>query len=122
MWFDENSLSPDTSWSNAWLEKALRSAVRDVYREGNLEDLTVKRVRKATERLHNMSEDFFKSHTYWKQKSKDVIQSEVVGFRRANVNIPSTHRISRTLYHMSLHPPNPFPSRVPKALLQRNLK
>ena len=60
------------------LESALRDVVRRCYKNRNLESLTVKRVRKAAEEKLGLEEDFFKNDDWWKEKSKTVIQSEVV--------------------------------------------
>ena len=65
--------------SNVGLEKALRHTVQETYKAGNLEDITIKRVRKAAEVKLDLREGFFKSHSDWNQKSKEIIQSEVVG-------------------------------------------
>lgn len=64
--------------SHAKLERALREAVRDVYKNGDLENLTVKRIRKAVQEKLALEEDFFKTNDHWKDESKSVIQSEVV--------------------------------------------
>lgn len=64
--------------NDAKLERALRDAVRDVYKNGDLENLTVKRIRKAVQEKLALEEDFFKSNDQWKEESKVVIQSEVV--------------------------------------------
>ena len=64
--------------NDAKLERALRDAVRDVYKNGDLENLTVKRIRKAVQEKLALEEDFFKSNDQWKEESKSVIQSEVV--------------------------------------------
>ncbi|KAL9102525.1 MAG: hypothetical protein Q9163_002334 [Psora crenata] len=73
----ESSLStaraPDTQ-----IERALRNAVRKVYKRGDLENLTFKRIRKSVEERLDLEEDFFKSDASWKDKSKALIQSEVV--------------------------------------------
>ncbi|MCJ1285738.1 hypothetical protein MMC26_005079 [Xylographa opegraphella] len=57
------------------LEQSLRNAVRGVYEKGNLEELTVKRMRKAVEKDLNLQEDFFKK-PMWKDKSKQIIEEE----------------------------------------------
>ncbi|MCJ1432604.1 hypothetical protein MMC27_001961 [Xylographa pallens] len=57
------------------LEESLRNAVRDVYKRGDLEELTVKRMRKAVEKDLNLQEDFFKKPA-WKDKSKQIIEEE----------------------------------------------
>ncbi len=59
------------------LEKALRDKVQETYRLGNLEELTVKRIRSATEQELGLYEGYFKDKT-WKDKSKRIIESEVV--------------------------------------------
>ena len=72
-----SSLS-DPPASEETLENALRSAVRSVYRKGDLEDLTLKRLRKAAEQDLGLESDFFKNDATWKIRSKSVIESEVV--------------------------------------------
>ncbi len=76
---DSESSGYNFTPSNLKLEKALRETVRQIYKVGNLEDLTIRRVRKAVEEELDLREGFFKAHSDWNQKSKDVVQSEVVG-------------------------------------------
>ena len=64
--------------ADATLEQALRVAVRKVYKSKNLVNLTVKRIRKSVEGDLDLQDDFFKNDPVWKEKSKTVIQSEVV--------------------------------------------
>ncbi len=73
----DSSLS-DGAPSEAVLEQALRNAVREVYRSGDLDNLTVKRIRKSVEADLDLQDDFFKNDLAWKDRSKNVIQSEVV--------------------------------------------
>ncbi len=73
----------DTSISDgtppmAVLEQALRNAVKEVYRSGDLDNLTVKRIRKSVEADLKLQDDFFKNDPEWKEESKIIIQSEVV--------------------------------------------
>ena len=75
---DSSSLS-DAMPSNSVLEDALRNAVQKIYRSRNLEDLTVKRVRRAVEKQLVLEDDYFKNDSFWKEKSKSIILSEVVG-------------------------------------------
>lgn len=72
-----SSLSDGTP-SEVVLEQALRNAVREVYRNGDLDNLTVKRIRKSVEASLDLQDDFFKNDPTWKEDSKTVIQSEVV--------------------------------------------
>ena len=74
----DSSLSNDTP-PDVTIEQALRHSVQSVFRNGNIEDLTVKRIRNFTEKDLELPEDFFKTDHVWKDKSKAVIQSEVVG-------------------------------------------
>ena len=73
----DSSLSNGTP-SEGVLEQALRNAVREVYRSGNLDNLTVKRIRQSVETEFDLQDDFFKIEPGWKGRSKTVIQSEVV--------------------------------------------
>lgn len=60
------------------MEKALRDAVARIYHEGNMEDLTVKRVRAAAESSLGLDEGFFKADAGWKARSDGIIKDEVV--------------------------------------------
>lgn len=59
------------------LENALRAKVRQIFRLGNLDELTVKRVRRAVETELGLELDHFKDDA-WREKSKSIIESEVV--------------------------------------------
>ena len=73
----DSSLS-DGAPSQRVLQQALRNAVREVYRSGDLDNLTVKRIRKSVEADLGLQDDFFKNDPAWKDESKIIIQSEVV--------------------------------------------
>lgn len=73
----DSSLS-DGAPSQRVLQQALRNAVREVYRSGDLDNLTVKRIRKSVEADLDLQDDFFKNDPAWKDESKIIIQSEVV--------------------------------------------
>lgn len=68
----------DQSPSDERLEKGLRDAVTKIVRTGELENLTVKRVRLATESALGLEEGFFKSHNKWKSRSEQIIKAEAV--------------------------------------------
>jgi hypothetical protein len=72
---EQPSVPPDDA-----LEKALREAVATIFKAGNLEELTVKRVRLAVEKKLGLEEGFFKSTGEWKARSDRVIKDEVVRF------------------------------------------
>ncbi|GMF71250.1 unnamed protein product [Aspergillus oryzae] len=65
------------------LEKALRDTVAKIYKSGNMEELTVKRVRMAAEKVLGVEEGFFKGSSIWKSKSDQIIKDEVVQDKRA---------------------------------------
>jgi len=75
---DEIGESPSNKYSNDRLEQGLRDTVKRVFRSGNLEELTVKRVRLATEATLGLEQGFFKGHEEWKSRSETVIKEEVV--------------------------------------------
>lgn len=56
----------------------MRDIVARLFRHGQLEDLTVKRVRKAAEEELDLPVDYLKSNSEWKDRSKDIISEEVV--------------------------------------------
>jgi hypothetical protein len=49
-----------------------------VFRIDNLEELTVKRVRLATEKALGLDKGFFKGDERWKTKSDQIIKNEAV--------------------------------------------
>ena len=59
------------------LEEELRQVVRNIYKAGNLDELTVKRVRCAAETSLALSDGFYKEPA-WKERSKAIIESEAV--------------------------------------------
>ena len=64
--------------SNTTLERALRQTVQTIYDGGDLAELTVKRVRRATEVDLELREGYFKDNSSWKERSKQIIEAEVV--------------------------------------------
>jgi len=56
----------------------LRNTVTRIYENGNLEDLTVRRVREAAEDKLGLERGWFKAHPYWKNRSKELIEQEAV--------------------------------------------
>lgn len=78
MALSDSSLSDDGAPSDLVLEQALRDAVHRIYQRKDLHNLTVKRIRQSVEEDLKLQEDFFKQDSVWKEKSKTIIQSEVV--------------------------------------------
>ena len=74
----DSSLSDAPTRSDGEIVQALQDTVRDVYKEGNLEELTVKRIRKAVEVALGLQDGFFANNKTWKDKSKRIVVSEVV--------------------------------------------
>lgn len=68
---------PDTP-SDQVLEKSLRDQVAAIFKSGNMEELTVKRVRLAAEDTLGLTAGYFKSTGDWKARSEDIIKNEVV--------------------------------------------
>lgn len=60
------------------IEQRLRDTVANIFKSGNLDELTVKRVRLATEEKLGLEQGFFKSHNEWKLRSDEIIKNEVV--------------------------------------------
>lgn len=73
----ESSLS-SAAPSNAILEQALRHVVQLLFQKGNLDELTIKRVRASAETYLDLEDGFYKNDLAWKEESKRIIQSEVV--------------------------------------------
>ncbi|EZF25446.1 hypothetical protein H112_02244 [Trichophyton rubrum D6] len=59
------------------IEQGLRATVAKIYKSGNLDELTVKRVRLATEKILGLEQGVLKAHAEWKQKSDEIIKDEV---------------------------------------------
>ncbi|KAI9707201.1 MAG: hypothetical protein M1836_000161 [Candelina mexicana] len=72
----EGSDAPATGPSDSVLTEALRNAVKKVFKSECLEDLTVKRIRKATEEQLELAEEFFKHDSEWNARSKYIIEEE----------------------------------------------
>jgi len=60
------------------LEKGLRDAVAKIFQSGRVEELTVKRVRLATEKALGLEDGFFKGDEIWKPRSDQIIKQEAV--------------------------------------------
>jgi len=73
----ESDVSPP---SDDRVEDGLRVVVGQIFKSGNHENLTLKRVRKAAEDELNLPANFFRSNDDWKERSKDFITAEVVCF------------------------------------------
>ena len=64
--------------SDSDLTGALRDVVGGIFASGNMDELTVKRVRLAAEKKLGIEEGFFKRDGEWKTRSDQVIKDEVV--------------------------------------------
>jgi hypothetical protein len=64
--------------SDQTLEKGLRDGVAAIFKSGNMEELTVKRVRLAVENKLGLTAGYFKSTGDWKVRSEEIIKDEVV--------------------------------------------
>lgn len=70
---DETSIPNDSE-----IELTLRAIIARIYKSGNHESLTLKRVRNAAEKEIDLPEGFFKQSNEWNEKSKTIIVDEVV--------------------------------------------
>ncbi|CAG7918465.1 unnamed protein product [Penicillium olsonii] len=59
------------------LEKGLRDEVNAIFKSGNIEELTVKRVRLAVENKLGLTAGYFKTTGEWKTRSEEIIKNEV---------------------------------------------
>jgi hypothetical protein len=67
--------------SDSKIKQGLRKVIERIFKSGDHDNLTLKRVRKAVEDELELPEDFFRVDSDWKEKSKDFITAEVVSFR-----------------------------------------
>lgn len=74
----ESEADVPTIPSDEVLEKSLRDEVAAIFKSGNMEELTMKRVRLAAEKKLGLEEGFFKSTGNWKPRSDQIIKDEVV--------------------------------------------
>jgi len=74
---DSNSDDAPIVPSDSTITTALRDAVSACFKNDNLDDLTVKRIRASVVAKLRLTNDFFKSSRKWEGKSKDVIRKEV---------------------------------------------
>ncbi|KAJ5154480.1 uncharacterized protein N7500_009919 [Penicillium coprophilum] len=63
--------------SDQVLEKGLRDQVAAIFKSGNMEELTVKRVRLAVEATLGLTAGYFKTTGDWKARSENIIKEEV---------------------------------------------
>jgi hypothetical protein len=64
--------------SDEALEQSLRDIVAAIFKSGNMDELTVKRVRLAAESSLGLTAGYFKSTDVWKMRSEEIIKDEVV--------------------------------------------
>jgi hypothetical protein len=74
---DADSEAPSAP-SDQVLEKGLRDEVAGIFKSGNMEELTVKRVRLAVENKLGLTTGYLKSTDDWKVRSDEIIKQEVV--------------------------------------------
>jgi hypothetical protein len=75
---ESDALSSAGIPADAELERGLRNAVAKIFKTGNPAELTVKRVRLATEQALGLEEGFFKGDADWKARSDTIIKDEAV--------------------------------------------
>ncbi|KAJ5210685.1 hypothetical protein N7491_010493 [Penicillium cf. griseofulvum] len=73
----ESEAEAPSAPSDKVLERSLRNQVAAIFKSGNMEELTVKRVRLAAEASLGLTEGYFKSTGDWKARSEVIIKNEV---------------------------------------------
>ncbi|KAJ5289053.1 hypothetical protein N7478_002083, partial [Penicillium angulare] len=73
----ESEAEATTTPSDSVLEKGLRDEVAGIFKSGNMEELTVKRVRLSVEKKLGLTEGYFKQTGDWKTRSEEIIKAEV---------------------------------------------
>ncbi|CAI7577301.1 unnamed protein product [Penicillium glandicola] len=96
--------------SDQVLERGLRDQVASIFKSGNMEELTVKRVRLAAEDRLGLTAGYFKSTGDWKVRSERIIKDEVETQDQAMQNPQS---------QASEKPISPPPKPKPTALAKR---
>lgn len=80
--FSDSESESEADVPKALSDKALVQGLRDevaaIFKSGNIDDLTVKRVRLAVEKKLGLEEGFFKSTDDWRSRSDQIIKDEVV--------------------------------------------
>jgi hypothetical protein len=72
--------------SDTELENSLRREVNRANKTGD--DVTLRQIRDASEKKLGLPEGFYKSHSAWKDRSKEVVQDQVVSLREMRM-VPS---------------------------------
>ncbi|CAG7991478.1 unnamed protein product [Penicillium nalgiovense] len=111
--------------SDQTLEKSLRDQVAAIFKSGNMEELTVKRVRLAAEDTLGLTEGYFKSTGDWKARSENVIKDEVVShclhlqrpFRSASEDMTLIATLLQEIQDQAIHnPQSQAPEKSPSPL------
>lgn len=74
------------------LANALRGAVRATFAASDWDNLTVRRIRGNVELSLGLAPNYFKSDAAWKEKSKSIIEDEVVCANNSHISIFSCIR------------------------------
>ena len=59
------------------LEQSLRREVVRATKVGD--DVTIRKIRTASEKKLGLPDGFYKGHESWKEKSKEIVQDQIVG-------------------------------------------
>ncbi|KAJ5623241.1 Transcriptional regulator [Penicillium lividum] len=90
----ESESEPDVSStpSDDQLEQGLRDEIAGIFKSGNMEELTVKRVRLAAEKKLGLIEGYLKNTGDWKARSEKIIKDEVDVQEAQNDEADSTEK------------------------------
>ncbi|OCK84512.1 hypothetical protein K432DRAFT_320257 [Lepidopterella palustris CBS 459.81] len=101
--------------SDAEIEQTLRNVVRDLFKAGKSEDITVRRVRTIAEKELGLSGDFLKNED-WKGRSKAIIEQAAVTYNPASspAEEPTPPKKTKGIQKRSAIP-RPAPKKTKKA-------
>jgi hypothetical protein len=74
----KSSPAPFVAPASSEIEHTFRRIVRELCHAGDLENLTVKRVRSTAEERLGLPAGFFRQESSWKERSKRFIEAEAV--------------------------------------------
>ena len=94
---------PDTE-----LEQSLRREVAKATKAGD--EITVKRIRTASEKRLGLPKDFYKSHATWKDRSKEIVQDQV----ETEAEVPPTPVVKKSMAGTKRKSESAEPAPVPK--------
>lgn len=112
--FDSNNDSDTDSGrpSDHDIQKTLCNTVAKLFKAGDLDILTLKRVRSDAASKLDLTEDFFKTDAKWKDKSKEIVHGEVVRLYTNSIRFRDCVTETRCLHRLVWKLPVPSNLRI----------